>query len=91
MRYETIINQGHGAISKDRKMRAVTFEISEEDFQVLSAIASHFYEGCFRGYRPMDVRDLAQNALLGRKESMAWVLKQLPSNVIGGPWSAKAI
>lgn len=75
-----------------RKLKTISFEISEDDFQVLDAIATRFYKGCFRGNRPMDVRELALSALMAQKKDMAWVLEPSASasNVVRGPWSFNA-
>lgn len=79
------------AIKLGKRMRTVSFEIEDEDFQALQAIAARFFEGCFKGSRPMDIRELAHHAILGKKRDMAWVLEPTekhipPGRVIPGPW-----
>jgi hypothetical protein len=69
-------------------MRTVSFEIPDEDFQVLNAIARRFYGETTRGGRLLDISDLARFNLLEQKEKMAWVIQppKPPSNVLHGPW-----
>jgi hypothetical protein len=74
-------------------MKTIRFEVSDDDFAILSEIAAVFYEGCTRGGRPLDVQDLARFALLAQREEMAWAINknqpmpgEPPANVFPGPW-----
>ena len=77
---------------EEPQMHTVSFQIREDDFQVLQAIAARFLQGCFHGDRPMDIRDLSRLALLAKKEDMAWVLEAekpvAAGRVIYGPWNS---
>lgn len=73
-------------------MKTVRFEISDEDFAILSEIAARFYEGGSHGDgRPYGIKDLAKLALLEKRESMLWAINknqpwESPANAIPGPW-----
>ena len=57
------------------KRKTVSFQISPEDYEKASKIAAIFYKDCFRGDRPMDIRELAMFALLAQLREMAWVIE----------------
>lgn len=70
------------------RMMTVSIQITEEEYQKASKIAARFYQGCFKGERPMDIRELAAFALHRHVEEMGWVLTQdktPPSNVTPFP------
>lgn len=69
-------------------MKTVSIQITEEEYPRGSEIAARFYGGCFKGERPMDIRELAAFALRDQIRQMDWIPSRdstPPSNITPFP------